>query len=109
VADDNNAVLIVVDLHNIEGLTFDDIEVGPLLEIVEDAAEAEFEGAPSPLNYGDRSADIDALAEGAGAAIAWINGPRGYMIVSTMQPGDDPLVDYAGLQDLAGLMVERAR
>jgi hypothetical protein len=40
VAQDNNAVLIVVDLHNPEGLTYDDIEVGPLLEIVEDAAAA---------------------------------------------------------------------
>jgi putative drug exporter of the RND superfamily len=43
VAEDNNAVLIIVDLHNTDGLTWDDIEVGPLLEIVEDAA-AEADG-----------------------------------------------------------------
>ncbi len=40
VADDNNAVLIVVDVQNTDGLTYDDIEIGPLLEIVDAAADA---------------------------------------------------------------------
>ncbi len=73
-----------------------------------DTVEAEFPVGTAPLEYGDRSAGIDALGEGAGAAIAFTIGPRGFMLLSTMQPGDDPLVDYAGLQVLVGLVEERA-
>jgi uncharacterized membrane protein YdfJ with MMPL/SSD domain len=39
-AKDNNAVLIVVDLQNTGGETYDDIDVGPLLAMVEEAQDA---------------------------------------------------------------------
>ena len=74
-----------------------------------DTVEAEFPDGTTPLDYGDRSAGIDALGEGAGAAIAFTIGPRGFMLLSTMQPGDEPLVDFAELQALASLVEERAQ
>jgi hypothetical protein len=72
-----------------------------------DTVEAEFQGEGQSLGFGDRSVGFDALAEGAGAFAAWVDGPRGYMIVSAMQPGADPLVDYAGLLDLADVVLSR--